>query len=96
MKIPKTIRIGAYKITVKKQPITEAADRGGDFSSGNMHINITEYPIEAKTTETFLHEIIEAVKWIYQLELKHQDICILSETLLSAIRNNNLDFREVK
>ena len=93
MIIPEKIKIGAYEIIVRKQPIEETADRGGDFSSRGMHINITEYPIEVKTTETFLHEVFEAIKWIYQLELKHQDVCILSETILAVIRDNNLDFR---
>jgi len=41
-----------------------------------------------------LHEIIETIKSLNNLDMDHKNLSVLSESLFQVIRDNKLDFRE--
>jgi uncharacterized protein YpuA (DUF1002 family) len=94
MKIPKRIKIGAHWIEVRM--VSDGKNTEGSASYHNWYQLITirkDGTSESKQAECLLHEIIEAVNSLYQLNLKHFQINTLSEVLLQCIRDSNLDFR---
>lgn len=43
-----------------------------------------------QTYSTIIHEVIEAINGLYELELEHRDITTLSETLYQVLTDNDL------
>jgi len=96
MIIPDNIKIGGHKVEVKKVR-TDIEKNQGSFDNWYKIIHINIDGTSASTQEeTFLHEILEAVKANYNLTVEHIDLTVISEVLFSVIRANNLDFREGK
>jgi len=95
MKIPNIIKVGGHKISVE---LTDTSRIGGAGSFNNYHNLIrlekeTDTP-EDNVAETFLHEIIEAIKHKNNLGIEHTVLTVLSEALFQTIRDNDLDFRK--
>lgn len=98
MKIPDKIKVGGfwYKITKSVQ----VADNSQTFAStlnGKQEINVSpEYP-QQKQEQTFLHEILHAIWFVYGLKeagFKHEQeehiVDALSNGLYQVLKDNNL------
>ncbi len=93
MKIPKTIKMGGHKIKVRQVDENELSNTG-DFHGWPQIIRIgVSGTTESGQAETLLHEILEAAKFKYNLDLDHKDLTIISEVLFAVIRDNKIDFR---
>jgi len=96
MKIPNVLLIGAHEIKISKQKGIEELGAKGNYNGYKMEINIDDSMNESIEAETFMHETIEVLNDLYDLDLDHWKIQILSESLFTAIRLNKLDFIETK
>ena len=93
MKIPDKIKVGGHWITIEKVGDKELESDLGSFNNWYQLIRINKTDTDENLqAETFLHEILEAIKKKFEIETKHQDLTIISEILFQIIRDNNLDF----
>lgn len=93
MKIPHKILVGGHEFDVEM--VGELLDNSGICNTWKQYIAINSYNTkEDKQSETFLHEILEAIKSIYNVNIDHQSLTTISEALFGVIRQNNLDFRK--
>ena len=92
MKIPKTLMMGGHEIAVEKVD-NDAINAAGDWAAWAHRIRInTEGTTEDKQAEVFLHEILEAIKYLSGMKLSHQNLTVFSEMLFGVIRQNKLTF----
>jgi hypothetical protein len=66
----------------------------GSCNSYDLEICIMRGQQEAQEADTFLHEVLEAIKSEIGCDLPHRTIVAISATLLQVIRDNGLDFRK--
>ena len=62
----------------------------GACCAGTLKIQIDPGAPESRKEEALLHEIIEALKYHLDLELKHDKLSALSEGLYQVLRDNQL------
>jgi len=94
MKIPPYIFVGGHIIDVELVKTDRCKDFGVfDHWYRKIKINIDDTKEDVQA-EAFLHEIVEAINTIYELDLDHKTLNILSEVLFQIIRRNGLDFRD--
>lgn len=96
MKIPKQIKIAGNFVGVELVTSKIHAE-SGCFQTWfqTIQINIEDRG-EGEMAETFLHEMLEAIKYNFNLELDHRDLTVISRILFATIRDNNLDFLNEK
>ena len=90
MKIPKIVSIGAHEIKVKGVMFPD--ETTGSFQRFEELIQINSEAPESAQAEALLHEILHGVNTIFKLELTHDQIYVLSESLFQVMRHNDLDF----
>lgn len=93
MKIPNKIDIGGQEISVELGDIAYA-NALGLFSSDDQTIVLANDQKECVVASTLVHEILEAINAIYNLEMNHNQIQIASQALFQVLRTNDLDFRK--
>jgi len=91
MKIPKTIKIGGHNFEV----IIDNRNRGGSNDIGSCchtegKIYLEENVNQSTKESTLFHEIIEAINYIYELDLDHNKITVLEATLYQVLKDNDL------
>jgi hypothetical protein len=94
MNIPDSIKIGGHIIPIERKAHGDIGS-SGQYVIHSQTIELVDTGPEDRIAETFLHEIIEGIKYFNQLELSHQAVCTLSESLFDVLRNNKLDFSAV-
>jgi len=62
---------------------------GMAFVSQNI-IKINSSQTKAEQESTLLHEILEFIKSMFELDLKHQDLCCLEVALYQVLKDNKL------
>lgn len=93
MKIPKQIKIGGKLVDIKLVSGEEHFPDGATgmaFFKRNI-IKIDSDQTEAEQWSTLLHEWLEFVKSMNELELKHQDLCILEVALYQFLKDNKIN-----
>lgn len=94
MKIPGEIKVGGHRIKISLADANAIDSEGTyDYQFRNIRIRGGDYS-ESTLAETLLHEILECIKHLYQLDLSHKDLTAISEVLFGIIRVNNLDFSD--
>lgn len=94
MQIPSTLKILAHEYAVEMDPnLMLTSDSMGSCCSNVLQIKIAGGIPESNQADALLHEIIEALKYQLELPFDHRDISALAASLLSVIRDNDLDFR---
>jgi len=92
VKIPDVIRIGGHDVKIKKVNCSDERDSGiYDDWYRFIKINQDGHP-ESGQAEALMHEILEAITKINNIELNHTALTVISEQLFAIIRNNRLDF----
>lgn len=95
MKIPNTIKSGGHYLKIEKVP-TKDIDNPGEFNNYYRLIRIREdvnIP-ESVVSEAFLHELLEVIRIVNNLDIDHTHLTILSEHLFQIMRDNKLNFSE--
>jgi hypothetical protein len=85
MKLPKHINLGGHEIRIEPQPGLAKLGECGHFEMGSLIIRIDTDMPETLVQETLLHEIVEAINALYELELAHRTIQILGTALHQAL-----------
>jgi hypothetical protein len=94
MKIPKQIKIGGKIVDIE---IVEGEVHFTNGESGIAFLKQNLIKIDGSQTEleqwsTLLHEILEFIKSMFELDIKHQDICCLEVALYQVLKDNKLKF----
>lgn len=91
-KVPEKIKIGPYEVEVRFVK-NKVLDRNhlGEYVPREMVIEIDE-EYAPKHAGTLLHEILEIINDIYDLNLAHHTINVLETSLLQVLRDNKLVF----
>jgi hypothetical protein len=94
--IPKEIKIGGHIIEIKIVPMKDfgTANTGGDYQSQYNLIRIGQENSESMQAEILLHEIIEYLAGMLELELEHRQVSALTYNLFQVLRDNELSFRD--
>ena len=84
--IPETFRLGPFDISVEWFRMEEIGDIG-HYTPASNSIRISKELLDEQKKETFLHEIIEAIDYHYELKLEHSNIMTLAMVLAQVIRD---------
>ena len=92
MEIPDKIKLGGHIVKIEKVSKKDI-DSGGEYNLYYDLIRVrTDDTPESSIAECFLHEIIEGIKYKYEIALDHANLTVLSEVLFQVIRENKLNF----
>lgn len=95
--IPDKIRIGGYDVEVKMvDNLVNDRQHLGEYFPRTQEIHIDQAQTKQSMQETFIHEIIEAIKSIYDLEMEHSVLTLLSTCLHQVLRDNKIDFYQAR
>ena len=91
MKIPKKVRVLGhwYKVEIQKEDAS-GNDNLGTHWGKFLKMWLSSNQCKEKMEETFLHEIIEAVNYHLDLDLKHPQISGLSQSFHQIFKDNKL------
>mgnify|MGYP001306725833 CR=1 FL=1 len=84
---PTTLKIGPYVFSISISP--DICDIGSCVYD-NKKILLNESCDSQTIKSTLLHEILEALNIMYELNLPHQTISILEAGIFQVLRDNNL------
>lgn len=93
MTIPKNIKIGGHSVEVVFRTSKEITGNG-DYDIYHQLIRLRKEentPLDA-IEESFLHEILEAIRHFNNLQLSHGDLTVISEGLFQVLTDNKLRF----
>lgn len=97
MIIPNSTKLGAHQIATLYET-SAGISNSGEFNGYHHQIRLrkeSDIP-ESAIAEAYLHEIIEGIKFFYNLSLNHGDLTVISEVLFQTIRGNKLNFNETE
>ena len=93
MQVPEKLKIGGFTYTIS---LSDTMPELGTCNPDHLLIKIcNNQPVEKKMSN-LLHEIIEAINYIYDLDLEHTAVKILDATLYQVLKDNKLKFFEEK
>ena len=96
--IPKTLKIGGLSFDVVVEP-HRRRDHGVD-SSASENCTYQKIWLDSEPQkpdgmmDDLIHEVIEVINCLYDLDLSHQTITTLGEALHQVLRDNRLVFFE--
>lgn len=97
MRIPKVLKDAGKECQINKVTTAQGHNDLGSYMPFYDQINLLDAEIENipewALAEAFLHELLERVNALYDLRLRHHQICTISNNLFGIIRQNDLDFR---
>ena len=95
MEFPESVKIGAHdwKVTINPNYYKDSGHTG-TCAMHAQHIIIDGAATDSYQEEVLLHEIIEAINYMYELELPHNKITTLGNTLYQVLKENDINFRE--
>jgi len=95
MQIPKQIKIGGYIVSVEfVNNLMTDWQHNGEYHPRIQTIKIDKDCSEQEREEVFIHEVLEAIKAIYDIQLEHRDLSLLATVLHQVIKDNPEIFRE--
>jgi hypothetical protein len=95
MRIPRTVKVGAYTYTVRKKKKLEKVDNSsvwGLCDRDNWIIYLQSGMDKKREIEVFLHECIHAIETGYGLSFTEHEVNLLGLALLALINDNKLRF----
>jgi len=93
MNIPDSIKIAGHTISVEKVSAMDCTSPG-EYNNFMQRIQLREdsQSPQDQQDEAFLHEIIEAIKALNNLEIDHTHLTVLSENLYQIMTCNSLSW----
>lgn len=89
MNIPDKIKIGGYIVEVKEQEhLTLERANQGEYHPMTQEIFIDPAMTEQQKQETFIHEVLEAITSIYDIDIEHKDLSNIATVLHQVIKDN--------
>lgn len=95
MKIPDNIKIGGFNIDVEFVD-NLIIERGslGEYHPRTQTIRIDKDNSNQQKEETFIHEVLEAIISIYDIEIEHKDLSIMATVLHQILLDNKKILKE--
>jgi len=96
MKIPKSVKIGAYTYRVKYEKSLKRhklGDVNGICDNEGLTIWLVKGMVGEQLKITFLHECLHAIESVYGFELGEERVSKLDHTLTAFLIDNNLGFK---
>ena len=94
MEIPDKIKVGAYYFKVYfEKNLSRSRDRFGEFRPSPQEIALDPDCTEDLQGETLLHEVVEALNWMYDMQLNHHIIALLGTGLHQILKENDLKIK---
>lgn len=91
MGLPEKIKIGGFIINVEEiENLIVKRNNLGEYSPTTNKISIDKSVTEQQKEETLLHEIMEAINCIYDIDLNHHQISIIATVLHQVLKDNEL------
>lgn len=89
MRIPETIKIGGliYKC-IEVENLSRDKNANGASCGNGLYIEIDKSLPEQLKESVLLHEILEQINYIYELELDHKTITTLEAALYQVFKDN--------
>jgi len=95
MRIPESVKIGGYMVTVREcEGLYSDHEAIGQFVPRLQEIQMDPGLTQQQAEEVFIHEVLEAVNYFYKLGLKHSYIATLGVLLHQVIKDNPGVFAE--
>ena len=89
MQIPKKIKIGGFIIEViYENNLMTDRQHTGEYHPRIQTIKIDKDCSEQEKEEVFVHELLEAIKAIYNIELYHRELTLLATVLHQVIKDS--------
>ena len=90
-KIPSKVKIGGleYNISIEENMTRDRARYGE--SCGNKHeIKIDPSSSQQLQETTFIHEILHQIDFVYNIDLKHEQVYALEAGIYAFLKSNSL------
>jgi len=92
MNLPDEVKVGPYSIKVEVvDNLVVDREHGGEYSPRELKICL-DSSLRKRHGEILIHEIIEAIKDIYNLNINHDDIMVLGVVLYQVLKENEITF----
>lgn len=89
MNIPDKIKIGGFTIDViNVKDLMSNREELGNYHPKYQQIQLDAEAIHQQKEETLLHETIEAINSIYNIDLEHSKLTLLATVLHQVIKDN--------
>lgn len=91
MEIPNKIKIGGYIVEVEEKP-NIMLERGhqGEYHPMTQRIFLDDAMTLQQREEILIHEILEAIISIYDINIEHRDLNLLGVVIHQVIKDNSL------
>ncbi len=87
--IPEKVKIGAFEWSVRlNDNLMHERDERGCCRPKSLSIDIDPGSQPVAQEETFIHELLEAITWQYDIQMEHKDLWNLSQVLHQVIKEN--------
>jgi hypothetical protein len=94
MQIPEKIKIGGFMVDVEfVNNLMTDWQHSGEYHPRTQTIKIDKDCSEQEREEVFIHEVLEAIKSIYDIPLEHRDLSLLATVLHQFIVDNPEAFK---
>lgn len=88
MNLPDKVRIGPYNIKIEVvENLTIDREHGGEYSPRELKISL-DSSLRKRHGEILMHEIVEAINDIYNLNIRHEDMMVLGMALYQLFIDN--------
>lgn len=89
MNIPKKVKIGAFEWSVVyNEDLMHGRQERGCCRPKTAQIDIDPGYHKAGQEETFIHELLEAITYQYDITIEHKDLSNLATVLHQVIKDN--------
>ena len=94
MAIPKSLKILGHQYEIIINDENQSANSNfGTYWAKHNRIWINSQICEQQQKSTLIHEILEAINFLEDIKLKHEQITRLEAGLYQVLKDNNLDFK---
>ncbi len=91
MNIPAEIKIGGFIIKVKEvKNLSVERESTGEYHPFLQEIWLDDTLTKQQREEVFVHEVLEAVKDIYDIVLAHKELTLIATVLHQILKDNNI------
>jgi len=97
MNVPSSVKVGAFIIAVNRDPFLMASREAyGEYHPSKLEIVLDTNLNKQKEGETLLHEMLEAIDAIYDIELDHHKLSLMATALHQVVIENPNIFKELR
>lgn len=89
MNIPSKIKLGGFEITIRGiKDLVAERECLGEWHPRTQEIWIDSDHTDQQKEETLLHEVMEAICYIYNINIEHRDLSNIATVLHQVIKDN--------